>query len=259
MHDKQALEFAQSLADAARPIALRYFRTPLEITRKTDESAVTVADQEIESTLRTLIHERFLHHGIIGEEYGSAPDVDHTWILDPIDGTKSFIMGNPLFGTLIGLLRGNNPFIGIIDIPAMGERWIGNGKHTTFNDGINSCAAMVSNCEVIEHARLYATSSAFPKLRERNAIEILGKQVSVMQPACDCYAYGQLAAGHCDLVIEMSLEPYDFLPLIPVVKGAGGWMTDWEGNPLSLNSDGRVIAAASKALLETTIHALKKA
>ena len=95
----------------------------------------------------------------------------------------------------------------------MGERWIGNGKHATFNDGTTRCAAMVSNCEVIEHARLYATSSDFPKLRERNAVEILSKQVSVMQPACDCYAYGLLAAGHCDLIIEMSLEPYDFLPL----------------------------------------------
>jgi inositol-phosphate phosphatase / L-galactose 1-phosphate phosphatase / histidinol-phosphatase len=256
MHVKQALEFAQFLANTARPITLRYFRTPLGIMRKTDESAVTVVDQEIESTLRPLIHERFPHHGIIGEEYGSAPGVNHTWIIDPIDGTKSFIMGNPLFGTLIGLLRGDQPFIGVIDVPVMGERWIGNGKHTTFNDGTNSSVAMVSNCEVIEHARLYATSSDFPKLHERNAVERLSKQVSIMQPACDCYAYGLLASGHCDLVIEISLEPYDILPLIPVVKGAGGWMTDWEGNPLSLNSDGRVIAAASKALLETTIHAL---
>ncbi|MEP7371408.1 MAG: inositol monophosphatase family protein [Nitrosospira sp.] len=114
----------------------------------------------------------------MGEEYGSAPDVDHTWILDPIDGTKSLIMGNPLFGTLIGLLRGDEPFIGVIDIPLMGERWIGNGKHTTFNNGTNSCVAMVSNCEVIEHARLYATSSDFPKLRERNAVEMLSKSLS---------------------------------------------------------------------------------
>lgn len=111
MHVKQALEFAQFLADEARPIALRYFRTPVGITRKTDESTVTMADQEIESTLRPLIHERFPYHGIIGEEYGSAPHVNHTW---PIDGTKSLIMGNPLFG---GLLRGDEPFIGVIDTP----------------------------------------------------------------------------------------------------------------------------------------------
>jgi inositol-phosphate phosphatase/L-galactose 1-phosphate phosphatase/histidinol-phosphatase len=143
--EKQALGFAQHLADTAGTLALRYFRTSLDIICKADKSPVTVADCEIESLLRQLIHERYPHHGIIGEEYGHVPGVSpgesYSWIVDPIDGTKSFIMGNPLFGTLIGLLRGDKPVIGLIDLPATGERWIGAGKSTTFNDGMNDCGS----------------------------------------------------------------------------------------------------------------------
>ncbi len=182
-----------------------------------------------------MIHERYPHHGIIGEEYGGIPGSDYTWTLDPIDGTKSFVMGNPLFGTLIGLLRENEPFIGLVGIPVTRERWVGNGKCTTFNNGTHNWAVTVSGCQSIEHARLYIASTDLPDHGTQHAFNVLSKRAAVVKPACDCYAYGLLALGHCDLVIEVDLEPYDYLPLVPIVEGAGGWITDWKGSPLSLS------------------------
>jgi histidinol phosphatase-like enzyme (inositol monophosphatase family) len=270
MDTGQALAFGNYLADCARKIALRYFRTPLDITLKTDESPVTVADREIEHILRLAIQERYPNHGIIGEEYGRTPGKS-SWIVDPIDGTIGFIMGNPLFGTLIGFLDSGEPLIGLIDVPAMRERWVGDSKATLFYNGSNghgsSCpgsngqVVTVSSCESLDRARLYIASLSVLDAGGSHAvgpIDALNKRVAMSRPSCDCYAYGLLASGHCDLVLEDDLEPYDYLPIVPVVQGAGGWMTDWKGNPLNLHSDGRVIAAASKPLLDATVDALQK-
>lgn len=259
MDVKQALGFAHHLADRARPIALRYFRSHLSIKRKPDESPVTLADREIEHTLRQMIQEQYPHHGIIGEEYGSTPG-KIGWVLDPIDGTASFIMGNPLFGTLIGFLSSDEPLIGLIDIPAMSERWAGDSRSTLFHGGSSGRAAAVSVCESLDRARLYIAPLSVLRMGGRNAltaIDALSERVAVSRPSCDCYAYGLLASGHCDLVLEDGLEPYDYLPIVPVVRGAGGWMTDWRGHPLGLHSDGRVIAAATKPLLDAAIDALR--
>ncbi len=260
MDTEQALAFAHHLADRARAIALRHFRTPLDIMRKGDGSPVTVADYEIERALRQVIQERYPHHGIIGEEYGRTPGKS-TWVLDPIDGTASFIAGNPLFGALIGLLSSDEPIVGLIDIPAMGERWTGDGKHTLFYAGndrhMAAVKAAVSACESLDRARLYSTPLNVLPAVGQDAIDALNERVAVSRPSCDCYAYGLLASGHCDLVLEDDLEPHDYLPIIPVVAGAGGWMTDWKGNPLGLHSGGRVIAAATMPLLDAAIDALK--
>lgn len=260
MDTEQALAFAHHLADRARAIALHHFRTPLDIMRKGDESPVTVADYEIERMLRQVIQERYPHHGIIGEEYGRTPG-ESTWVLDPIDGTASFIAGNPLFGTLIGLLNSDEPIIGLIDIPALGERWTGDGKRTLFYAGngrhMATVRAAVSSCESLDRARLYSTPLNVLPADGRDAIDALNERVVVWRPSCDCYAYGLLASGHCDLVLEDDLEPHDYLPIVPVVLGAGGWMTDWKGNPLGSHSGGRVIAAATRPLLDAAIDALK--
>ena len=125
-----------------------------------------------------------------------------------------------------------------------------------FNDGMNDCAAAVSKCRSIEQARLYMAPPERRHADKRYGMAALSRRAALTQPVCDCYAYGLLASGHCDLVVESGLEPFDYLPLVPVINGAGGWMTDWSGNPLSLNSDGRVIAAASKPLLEAAIDVL---
>jgi histidinol phosphatase-like enzyme (inositol monophosphatase family) len=253
---EQALEFALHLADVGGEIALRYFRTPLEIFRKADKSLVTLADCEVESVIRQLIRERFPRDGVIGEEYGGVPAGDYSWVIDPIDGTSSFAMANPLFGVLIGLLFQNEPIFGLIDIPALKERWIGDGKVTKYTDGDHVRVVNASNCQSIRKARLYAATAPTAPYTEGTLPEALWEQAAVAQRGCDCYAYGLLASGHCDIVVESGLEPCDYLPLIPVIRGAGGWITDWKGNSPGLNSGDRIIAAANEPLLTAAINAL---
>jgi inositol-phosphate phosphatase/L-galactose 1-phosphate phosphatase/histidinol-phosphatase len=253
---EQALAFAQYLADIGGQIACRYFRSALEISCKPDRSPVTAADFEVERTLRQLIHRRYPDHGIIGEEYGSMRSGDCTWVIDPIDGTDGFAMANPLFGILIGLLFQNEPIIGLIDLPALKERWIGDRKFTKFISSAQVHVANVSSCHVIEEAKLYFATPYQAPHTEALIIGNLCQRVAVARQGCDCYSYGLLASGYCDLVVESGLEPCDYLPLIPVITGAGGWITDWKGRPLGLDSGDRVIAAANKPLLDAAINAL---
>jgi inositol-phosphate phosphatase / L-galactose 1-phosphate phosphatase / histidinol-phosphatase len=173
IEQEQALEFAQHLADMGGQIALRYFRTPLEVSRKADQSPVTVADREIERVLRHLIRERYPRHSIIGEEYGSLLAGDYAWVIDPIDGTASFAMANPLFGILVGLLFQHEPTIGLIDVPALKERWIGDGKVTKFNDGNQVHVVKTSCCHSIEEARLYVSTPHLAPCAERPLINAL--------------------------------------------------------------------------------------
>jgi myo-inositol-1(or 4)-monophosphatase len=250
---RDELALALRLADAARPIAMAHFRSALAIEHKSDHSPVTIADRAIEAELRNLIQERFPSHAILGEEYGSSPGTEFTWVLDPIDGTKSFITGMPLFGTLIALLHGQQPVLGLIDIPATGERWLGQrGKDSQFN-GI---AARASACRRIEDARVFTTSPDMFDVDAWRRFDALSRRAAFRRFGGDCYIYGLLASGHCDLVIETGLQPYDFLALVPVIEGAGGRISDWRGQPLSLHSDGRVIAAATDELWREALDAL---
>jgi len=251
------LDLAQRLADAARPIARKYFRTKLTIDAKQDDSPVTIADREIEAEMRRIIEETFPAHGILGEEHGSVrEDAEWVWVLDPIDGTKSFITGKPLFGTLIGLAHNGVPVLGVIDQPIIGERWIGaQGHPTTFNGKPIETRA----CTDLGEATMYTTSPhLFPTEGGfLNAYHYLERTVKQPLFGCDCYAYGLLASGFCDIVCETGLNPYDFAALIPVVAGAGGSITDWNGEPLNLKSKGDVLALGDKALLEPAVEALK--
>ncbi len=248
------LDLAERLVDCARTSVLSYFRKPLNIDTKKDESPVTIADRETEKAMRVLIEESFPEHGILGEEFGSIrTDAQYVWTLDPIDGTKSFIAGSPLFGSLVALLKDGYPVIGIIDMPALDERWIGRTGHpTTFNKE----PVHVRPCAGVADAWLYSTSphlfkgddfAAFERVRERAGCTLYGT---------DCYAYGLLANGSCDLVIEANMGIYDFCALVPVITGAGGYMTDWQSQPLGLNSDGRVVAAGDKATAEAALKLL---
>ncbi|SIQ94487.1 myo-inositol-1(or 4)-monophosphatase [Rhizobium sp. RU20A] len=238
------LAFAGELADAARPLALSYFRTPLDVISKLDESPVTVADRAIEKQLRDMIEERFPTHGIHGEEMGVKPGDAFTWVLDPIDGTKSFITGFPLFGTLISLTHEEKSFCGLIDIPATGERWIGSPGGTLFSGSI----AQSSLCESLSEARLYTTSPDMFTGGDADRFERLSRATRLRRFGGDCYIYGLIASGHCDLVLEMGLQPYDYMALVPVVQGAGGCITDWDGKAISVHSDGRVLASANSKL-----------
>jgi myo-inositol-1(or 4)-monophosphatase len=247
------LALALRLADAARPIALAHFRSPLAIEHKSDHSPVTIADRAIETELRRLIQEHFPTHAILGEEYGSSPGTEFTWVLDPIDGTKSFITGVPLFGTLIALLHGQQPVLGIIDIPATGERWLGqHGRQSLFD----AKPARVSGCASIESARICTTSPDMFDAEGWRRFDALSRRAAFRRFGGDCYIYGLLASGHCDLVIEMGLQPYDYLAMVPVIEGAGGRISDWSGQPLGLYSDGRVVAAASEQLWHQAIKEL---
>ena len=248
------VDFANDLADAARGVANSYFRQPVTVERKADDSPVTVADRETESILRKLIRERFPDHGLFGEEHGrEGEDQPYTWVLDPIDGTKSFITGVPLFGTLIALLHWNTPILGVIDMPAINERWVGvQGHRTTFNDAL----CETRNCEQLSQASLFTTSIDFFGSADRRRFDALSLAVSFRRFGVDCYAYGLLASGFVDLVVETELQPYDYLALVAVVEGAGGRITDWNGSPLGLNSDGRVVAAATPVLHHKALELL---
>jgi inositol-phosphate phosphatase/L-galactose 1-phosphate phosphatase/histidinol-phosphatase len=238
------LRFAQRLADAAGKIIRPYFRKPLAIRDKADLSPVTAADREAEEAMRALIERDFPEHGILGEEFGGVrEDAEFVWVLDPIDGTKSFISGVPLFGTLIALTRDRRPILGIIDQPISRERWTGaSGRPTTLNRAVIHCRA----CPTVAAATLFATTPDMFKGEDAASFAGVSAAVKLTRFGADCYAYGLLAAGFIDLVLEASLKPYDFCAMVPVVQGAGGVATDWQGDSLDLSSDGRILVAGDR-------------
>ncbi len=235
------VDLAVRLADAAAAIIMKHFRSNPEIDVKADKSPVTVADRDAEAAMRSMIDGRFPDHGILGEEYGEqGTDKEYVWVLDPIDGTKSFVTGKPLFGTLIALTRNGLPILGIINMPALDERWIGiSGRHTTFND----TPVSVRPCKETGKAWLYATSPHMFEGSDAESFDRLRGEVHHANYGADCYAYGLIANGTVDMVCEASLKAYDFCALVSVVAGAGGIISDWQGRPLNIKSDGRVLAA----------------
>ena len=238
------LAFAQHLADAAGEVIRPYFRKPLVVSDKPDLSPVTAADRAAEETMRRLIEKQFPAHGILGEEFGRVrEDAELVWVLDPIDGTKSFISGVPLFGTLIALTRAGRPILGIIDQPVLRERWTGAaGRPTT----LNSVAVGCRPCPGLAAATLFATTPDMFKGEDDAAFARVSAAVKLVRFGADCYASGLLAAGFVDLVLEASLKPYDFCAIVPVVEGAGGAATDWRGGGLDLASDGLILVAGDR-------------
>ncbi len=259
--------FAEDLAEAAREVTRRYFRTPVAVDAKADASPVTVADRETEARLRALIARRFPEHGLIGEEHGrERTEAEYVWVLDPIDGTKAFITGNPLFGTLIALTRAGRPLLGVIDMPILGERWIGAagrptewqgpeagpeaGPETGAGAGTGGRRPVRSRaCPRLSDAVLQTTSPEMFAGAEAAGFAALSARVRLTRFGGDCFSYAQLASGFVDLVVEAGLEPYDFMALLPVIEGAGGAAVDWQGAPLGLHSDGHMLAAGDPALL----------
>ena len=245
--------FGHELADAARAIALSYFRTPIGFERKPDLSPVTIADQTIERALRDRIAARYPRHGVIGEEMGRTPGERFTWYLDPIDGTKSFITGMPLFGVLIALADGERATFGVIEMPSLGERWLGTAAGALFN----GAPARVSAVTELAQAQIYTSSPDFFTRDDWERYDALSRRCLFRRFGGDCYQYGLLASGHCDLVVEASLKPFDYMALIPVVEGAGGLIRDWRGRELDPSCDGRVVAAATPELMQQALEALE--
>ena len=235
------LPLAERLADAAGVIARRHFRSRLTIDTKADKSPVTIADREAEAAMRAMLAEAVPDHGILGEEHGSERlDAEYVWVLDPIDGTQGFATGKPLFGVLIALTHMGRPVMGVIDHPALGERWTGaTGIATLYNGKPAERRA----CDSLAQAWMYATSPHMFDAETFPRFEALRQGCLRALYGADCYAYGLLASGHVDLVVEANLKPYDFCALVPVIEGAGGVVTDWAGKPLTITSSGRVAAA----------------
>jgi inositol-phosphate phosphatase / L-galactose 1-phosphate phosphatase / histidinol-phosphatase len=238
------LALASDLADAAGEAIRPHFRQRIAVDDKPDLSPVTIADRNAEAAMRRLIAARFPDHGIIGEEYGAEREnAEFVWVLDPIDGTKSFISGVPLFGTLIALAQNGRPILGIIDQPISRERWIGAHGHETTHNGV---AVRCRECPSLSQATIFATTPDMFKGADADAFARAAAAAKLVRFGADCYASGLVALGFADLVIEASLQAYDFGPMGPIVEGAGGIVTDWQGAPLGLGSDGRVVIAGDR-------------
>lgn len=242
--------FVTTLADEARRISMSYFRRALAIDVKMDDSPVTVADREVERCLRARIAARFPSHGLLGEEHGSERlDADYLWVIDPLDGTRSFISGWPLWGTLVALLYRGEALLGLIDVPVLDERWLGVAARDSilWRHG-ERALCRTRECTRLRDAMLYTTSPDNLSPAERQVFDSVSAHAASRRFGGDCYSYGLLAAGHLDTVLEAGLQPYDYLALVPVVDAAGGVITDWTGQPLGPDSNGRVLASATPAL-----------
>jgi inositol-phosphate phosphatase/L-galactose 1-phosphate phosphatase/histidinol-phosphatase len=244
--EKQFAGFFEEMAEAARDIALRYFRKNLVVDEKEDKTPVTQADREIEQNLRALIKQKFPAHGVIGEEFGREnAAAEFVWVIDPIDGTKAFATGRPSFGTIIGLAQNGKPVAGLIDQAYTKERWFGVTDRFCRHNGV---PVKVAAPRKLSAARFYTTTAAMFEGGYEEGFERLRKTVKWPQYSCDCYAYGLLALGWIDLVMERDLKVHDVIGLAPIISGAGGYAGSWDGNEISLETDGTIIAASTKAL-----------
>ena len=248
-------ETACLAADQARMVTQKWFRSDFVIRSKQDRSPITIADQETEDTLCRTILQRHPDHDFMGEETGRVgTDHEWLWVIDPIDGTKSFATGKPFFGTLIAVLFKGRPVIGVIDHVALNERWVGvAGMATTYNGKV--CQTRRTDC--LADATLCITTIDMFDAKGIKRVDALTNRCRFRVFGGDCYNYGLLSSGFTDLVCEASLKPYDYIALVPVVEGAGGVITDWQGKALSLGSGGDVVAAGSKILHRLALAALE--
>lgn len=241
---QEFVEFAKSLADKAGEVIRAHYRQPFDVVSKGDESPVTVADRGVEEALRLMLAKARPDDGIFGEEFERVESKNGlNWVIDPIDGTKSFVIGRPTFGTLIALWEGDTPLLGIIDQPILRERWVGAEGVTSFN----GVPVKTRPCTDIKSACTASTTPAMFNGHD-DLWRRFDKDTKMMAWGGDCYQYGLLASGWMDICIEQSLKPYDFAALVPVVQNAGGWIGDFEGKPLTLESEGKVVALGDRAL-----------
>lgn len=247
-------DFARFLAMESAKVIQQYFREPLSITIKPDESPVTIADKKAEELMRERIMKEFPTHGIIGEEFGCHnSEAEYVWVLDPIDGTQNFICGGWMFGTLIGLVKNEEPVLGVFHQPILNEFLLGTDAETTFNDS----KVTVRSCNAISDAVMLTTDPYLVKAyQDFRAFEQLREQVKVYRGWGDCYGYFLLATGNIDIMIDPIMNPWDIAALIPIVRGAGGTITDYHGN---CPSKGESIVATSGKIHSEVIQLLNVA
>ncbi|PWJ84657.1 histidinol phosphatase-like enzyme (inositol monophosphatase family) [Pseudaminobacter salicylatoxidans] len=251
------IRFAEELADASRALIRTRFRRNADVEMKPDNTPVTTTDLEVETLIRNMIADRYPMHGVIGEEHpASAASADHVWVIDPIDGTRSFIAGRPVFGTLIALTVDAVPVLGVVDIPITEERWVGAKGHATL---LNGKVASTRECPTAAGAILLATS---PEYLDGDAALPFGNVAEAARFTiydAGTQAYGLVASGHADIMIAARYGIVDYLAAVPVIEGAGGVMRDWNGAPLTLHSGDRFVAVGDAALLPETLQLLGRA
>jgi inositol-phosphate phosphatase / L-galactose 1-phosphate phosphatase / histidinol-phosphatase len=244
------------LAEAAGAAIRPYFRAEFGLESKSDATPVTLADRAAEAAIRMILESERPGDGIIGEEYGTVREAAlRQWVIDPIDGTTSFVAGRPIFGTLIALMEDGWPVLGLIDQPILKERWVGAVGHpTTFN----GAPVKTRSCPDFAQAILSTTSPNCFSAHEGEHFMALAAKTAHRRLIWggDCYNYALLASGHIDIVVEAGLKIHDFAALIPVVEGAGGMICDWAGEPLNAQSAGHVIALGDPARLEDVLEGL---
>jgi histidinol phosphatase-like enzyme (inositol monophosphatase family) len=225
--DTEFMSFLGRLADESGRIIAKYFNEDVTVEQKADATPVTVADRAAEEIIRGLIGRKYPEHGLIGEEYGETnPRAEYVWIIDPIDGTKSFVAGVPLFGTLIALLKNGAPLIGVVANPILGLFLCGDNQKTLLNGRPVRCRP----CRSLNDAVLCTTSPlASARHPQGKNFARLTEQVKLYRAWGDCFGYYLLAAGRIDIMLDPFMKPWDILPLVPVIRGAGGVITTWAG------------------------------
>lgn len=256
---KMDTDFARRLADAAAAQTLPRFRQAGLVDNKLAMGfdPVTEADREAELAIRALIRESFPDHGILGEEFGAEnSDARHVWVIDPIDGTRAFISGMPLWGTLIGLTEDGDAVEGVMSQPFIGELfWTEGGR--SFYDGPRGQRTLSTRTTAnLADASMCTTTPALFLDGKRRSYDNLENRVRLARYGTDCYAYAMLAAGHIDLVVETGLQPYDIVALVPIIEKAGGVVTTWDGGPAEQAGD--IIAAATPELHEAALSLLRE-
>ncbi|MGC1506727.1 MAG: inositol monophosphatase family protein [Sulfitobacter sp.] len=236
---------AVGITERAAQVALGHFRNSPSIETKSDQSPVTIADKETETAIRTGLARAYPEDAIFGEEFGQSGEGSDMWIVDPIDGTRSFITGLPLFGMLLGFLSKDGPQLGIIRMPALGEVYAGAaGIGATCNGN----SIKVSTCRQLSKARLFINEGDKIAAQAPDVFARLIKAGELRRMGADCYPHALVARGLADAVVDFDLQPYDYLPVSAVVQAAGGIMTDWQGQPLGMEADGRTLTAATPQL-----------
>ncbi|HEX2137851.1 MAG TPA: histidinol-phosphatase [Microvirga sp.] len=250
--------FVNELATVSGQAILPFFRSAIAADDKSRGGAfdpVTEADRAGEAAMRQLIRRTFPTHGIVGEEFGAErDDADYVWVLDPIDGTRAFIAGLPTWGTLIGLSRAGRPVYGMMHQPFTGERFFGDGGSATFRGPGGERRLRTRRCASLGDAVMATTS---PKMFSGDELRAYDRVESVARLArygCDCYAYCMVAAGHIDLVVESGLKPHDIVALIPIIEGAGGIVTAWDGG--SAAGGGSIVASGDRRVHAAALELL---
>ena len=255
MDDMKA--FLRELAEAAAAQTLPRFRQAAYVTNKLESGfdPVTEADREAERAIRALIAARFPQHGVIGEEFGTTnPESENIWVIDPIDGTRAFISGIPLWGTLAGLTVGGKAVAGMMSQPFTGETFLADSTGTTYDGPGGPRSLRTRGTTLLSDATLCTTTPALFTGAKRAAYDRLESKVRLARYGTDCYAYCMLAAGHIDLVVETGLQPYDIVALVPIIEQAGGVVTTSDGGPAE--AGGEIVAAASAELHAATLEVL---